>query len=264
MAIIIEIFLALASYIGNILTSLHMEELKKYEKELTVALILVLILSATFFVWHLHRKNNANKEVNQVFLSTCKEHFNQQEYAHILELVRDDKFESAESCMVYAYCLAYGYGVDKNIPLSIEYFKKANDKGASNAISNMVVSVVKNSHTKVKIDAVKYAFDAGNEMAVQYVNYVLSSWNSKTQDPKGKLTPTDIWSLDENTLLKIMNGPFYYWVCSNQTYKNTMPVLSTPNFTRQFLYQIGTNRVYRECRLVVNKDFPSWFNENIW
>ena len=43
-----------------------------------------------------------------------------------------------------------------------------------------------------------------------------------------------------------------------------MPVLSTPNFTRQFLYQIGTNRVYRECRLVVNKDFPSWFNENIW
>ena len=264
MSIIVEMFLAIASWIGDILISFHMEELQKYEKELAAGLIVVLILAGVCSVWHFHDKRSIQKEVNHVFLSTCKEYFEHHEYACILDLIRDDEFESAESCMVYAYCLAYGHGVEKNIPMSIEYYKKANDKGATEAISNMVVSVVKNCHTEVKIDAVKYAFDSGNEMAVKYVDYVVSSWNAESADPNGKITSAEIWSLEKNTLLKIMNGPHYRWVCSNKTYTTSVSTSSTPSFTRRFLYQIGTDRVYEECALVVEDNFPSWLRENIW
>lgn len=264
MAVIIDIFLAIASWIGDILVSFHMEELQKYEKELTAVLIIVLVIAAFFSVYHFHNKQSVQTEVNRVFLTTCKEYFDHKQYAHILDLVRDDKFESAESCMVYAYCLAYGYGVDQNIPLSIEYYKKANDKGAADAISNMVVSVVKNCHTEAKIDAVKYAFDSGNEMAIQYVDYVVSSWNAKSEDPNCKITSTEIWSLDKNVLLELLNGPHYRWVCSNVTYNTSVSASSTPNFTRKFLNQIGTDRVYEECYLVVSDDFPDWLQEKIW
>ena len=37
------------------------------------------------------------------------------------------------------------------------------------------------------------------------------------------------------------------WVCSNKTYTTSMSTSSTPTFTRKFLYQIGTSRVYEEC-----------------
>ena len=264
MAVIIEIFLAIASWIRDILISFHMDELQKYEKELTAALIIVLVLAAIFFVCHFCSKQSTQTEVSRVFLATCKEYFDHKQYANILDLVRDDKFESAESCMVYAYCLAYGYGVDENIPLSIEYYKKANDKGAADAISNMVVSVVKNCHTEAKIDAVKYAFDAGNEMAIQYVDYVVSSWNAKSEDPNCKITSTDIWSLDKNVLLELLNGPHYRWVGANVTYSTSVSTISTETFTRRFLYQIGTDRVYEECQLVVSDDFPNWLQEKIW
>lgn len=264
MSILIELFLAIASLIRDIIISLHMEWLQKYEKELTACLMIVLVLAGICFVCHVYGNRSVQKEVDHVFLSTCKEFFEHEEYAHILKMVKDDKFESAESCMVYAYCLAYGYGVDQDIPLSIEYYKKANDKGATDAISNMVVSVVKNCHTEVKIDAVKYAFDSGNEMAVKYVDYVVSSWNAKSADPNVKITSAEIWNLEKNVLLELLNGPHYRWVCSNKTYATSVSTLSTPSFTRRFLYQIGTDSVYEECSLVVDDSFPSWLWENIW
>ena len=37
------------------------------------------------------------------------------------------------------------------------------------------------------------------------------------------------------------------WVCSNKTYTTSMSTSSTTTFTRKFLYQIGTSRVYEEC-----------------
>lgn len=264
MSILIEMFLAIASWIGDVLISFHMDELQKYEKELTACLMIVLVLAGICFACHVCGNRSVQKEVDHVFLSTCKEFFEHKEYAHILEMVKDDQFESTESCMVYAYCLAYGYGVDQDIPLSIEYYKKANDKGAADAISNMVVSVVKNCHTEEKIHAVKYAFDSGNEMAIKYVDYVVRSWNAKSDDQNGKITSAEIWSLDKNLLLELMNGPHYRWVCSNKTYTTSVSTLSTPSFTRRFLYQIGTERVYEECALVVDDNFPSWLMENIW
>lgn len=264
MSILIEMFLAIASWIGDILISFHIEELQKYEKELTACLMIILVLAGICFVCHVCGNRSVQKEVDHVFLSTCKEFFEHEEYAHILEMVKDDKFKSAESCMVYAYCLAYGYGVDQDIPLSIEYYKKANDKGATNAISNMVVSVVKNCHTEVKIDAVKYAFDSGNEMAIKYVDYVVRSWNSKTENSACPITVDSIWNLGEKTLLEILEGPFYRWICSTRTYKTSVSTSSTPSFTRRFLYQNGENRVYEECQLVADDSYPNWLQETIW
>ena len=40
------------------------------------------------------------------------------------------------------------------------------------------------------------------------------------------------------------------WVCSNKTYTTSVSTSSTPTFTRRFLYQIGTSRVYEECNRV--------------
>ena len=37
------------------------------------------------------------------------------------------------------------------------------------------------------------------------------------------------------------------WVCSNKTYTTSVSTISTPTFTRRFLYQIGNSRVYEEC-----------------
>ena len=37
------------------------------------------------------------------------------------------------------------------------------------------------------------------------------------------------------------------WVCSNKTYTTSVSTSSTSTFTRRFLYQIGTSRVYEEC-----------------
>lgn len=264
MSILIELFLTIASFIGDTLISLHMEWLQKYEKELAAALLIILVLAGICFVWHCHSERNIQKEVDHVFLSTCKEFFEHQEYAHILEMVKNDKFESAESCMVYAYCLAYGYGVEKNIPMSIEYYKKANDKGSVEAISNMVVSVVKNCHSSEKINAIKCAYDAGNEMAIRYVDHVVRSWNTNPDNVGCAINVKNIWSLDEEKQIEILNGPYYRWICSNQTYKTSVSTSSTPSFTRKFLYQDGENRVYEECYLIVDNDFPNWLQENIW
>lgn len=264
MSILIELFLTIASFIGDILISLHMEWLQKYEKELAAALLIMLVLAGICFVWHCHSERNIQKEVDHVFLSTCKEFFEHQEYAHILEIVKNDKFESAESCLVYAYCLAYGYGVEKNIPMSIEYYKKANDKGSVDAISNMVVSVVKNCHTRDKISAVKYAYESGNEMASQYVKHVVRSWNAKSENSEYPITCDDIWALEENTLLAILNGPFYKWICSNNTYDQPRGNFESENYTRKFLYKYSAGLVYEECYLIVDNDFPSWLQEDIW
>jgi len=37
------------------------------------------------------------------------------------------------------------------------------------------------------------------------------------------------------------------WVCSNKTYTTSVSTSSSSTFTRKFLYQIGTSRVYEEC-----------------
>lgn len=40
------------------------------------------------------------------------------------------------------------------------------------------------------------------------------------------------------------------WVCSNVTYTSSVSTSSSSTFTRKFLYQVGTNKVYEECSRV--------------
>ena len=78
------------------------------------------------------------------------------------------------------------------------------------------------------------------------------------------LSDVQIWNMDEEELLAVLNGPFYAWVGSNVTYSTTMSVSSTPTFTRTFLYKSGESYVYEECSLIARSSFPDWLQEDIW
>ncbi len=59
-------------------------------------------------------------------------------------------------------------------------------------------------------------------------------------------------TLDGTNCVIVNKGACGYtnWVCSNKSYTTSMSTSSTPTFTRRFLYQIGTTRVYEECNRV--------------
>ena len=63
-------------------------------------------------------------------------------------------------------------------------------------------------------------------------------------------------TLDGTECVIVNKGACGYtkWVCSNKTYTTSMSTSSTPTFTRRFLYQIGTSRVYEECNRVYKCD----------
>jgi len=50
-----------------------------------------------------------------------------------------------------------------------------------------------------------------------------------------------------NVIENADNCGYSKWVCSNKTYTTSMSTSSTATFTRKFLYQVGTSRVYEEC-----------------
>ena len=59
-------------------------------------------------------------------------------------------------------------------------------------------------------------------------------------------------TLDGTKCVIVNKGACGYtrWVCSNKTYTTSKSTSSTPTFTRRYLYQIGTSRVYEECNRV--------------
>ncbi len=59
-------------------------------------------------------------------------------------------------------------------------------------------------------------------------------------------------TLNDTNCVIVNKGACGYtkWVCSNKTYTTSVSTSSTPTFTRRFLYQIGTSRVYEECNRV--------------
>lgn len=228
-----------------------------------IAFVLAILYLSNLYIGI--RNDEAAKETRAtMFQSICQQYFAREDYSRAVDTLLKYGAEDAASCMIYAYFLANGYGVEKNIPLSIQYYTIAKNMGEPRAETNMVVSVIRNCPSKEKIVVLKDAYQAGNEMAIQYIDYVVQSWNSNPETMKAPLSTESIWDLDEKDLLTVLNGPFFFWVCSNKTYTTAMSTTSTPTFTRRYLYMLGTNRVYEECSLIVNDSFPDWLQEDIW
>ena len=212
-----------------------------------------------------YKENNKINELNtSAVTSVCREYFEKGQYSNALDTILVNGVKDADSSMVYAYFLANGYGIEKNIPLSIKYYTAAMEMGDPRAETNMVISVAKNCVTKQKIEIIREAYRLGNETAIRYVEYMVNCWNSTPENTKNQIEVSEIWQLEDNDILSILNGEFYEWVVSNKTYTTSVSVVNSEDFTRRFLYQIGDSRVYEECQLIVRDTFPSWLKENIW
>lgn len=201
---------------------------------------------------------------SDLFLYICHNHFENEEYDDALAAIFDYRLNNAESCMVYAYFLANGYGVEKNISLSIEHYNKAAQMGEPRALSNMLISVIKNCDSKEKIEIIKSAYDSGNEIAVRYIDHIISSWNSNPETSKGALSTSNIWQLEESVILDALDGPFYQWIGSNSTSNHFEEDYISERYTRKLLKRISTGWIYEERFLIADEGFPDWLQEDIW
>lgn len=225
----------------------------------------VLIVACGIVSLHYHcHKMQMEKDNETTFMHTCRSYIENEDYDKAVQLLQTHTINDAETNMIYAYLLANGYGVEKDINKSIHYYSIAKDLGNAKAETNMVVSVVKNCATAEKVDVLRDAYENGNQMAEEYLTYVISSYNAKQSPDARPLTTDTVWDLPEDQLLEIINGPFYYWIGSNVTYNTSMSTSSTPTFTRKYLYSIGSKRVYEEMHLIADPNFPEWFQEDLW
>ena len=96
------------------------------------------------------------------------------------------------------------------------------------------------------VDATKvYTCDAGTLSGTKCINVptttTTSAQISSYRCSSGTLSGTKC------VISNPQNCGYSDWVCSNRTYATSMSTSSTATFTRRFLYQIGTSRVYEEC-----------------
>lgn len=225
-----------------------------------VSLALILIVYGVL----IQKNAEEQRRKSSMFLSACREYFEKEDYTNAINTIITYGVDDAQSCMIYAYFLANGYGISQNIPLSIEFYTAAKMMGEERAESNLVISVIKNCSSREKIDIIRTAYQSGNEVALKYVDYVVKSLKASAEANSADIDANNIWNLDEKSLIAALNKPFFRWICSNKTYTTSVSTTSTPTFTRRFLYQIGTQRVYEECILNKNCDFPDWLQEDIW
>lgn len=259
-----EVILALSTCaIGIGFTSLF--NLGKSRKAFIGILGLILLAG---FLGAFCARSDYEKEIQaknaKAFVLSCKRLFENENYDGVHQLIQIHQLNDAPSNMIFAHMLANGYGINRNINESIQYYKTASAMGDERAESNMVVVVVKNCATSLKNEVLEDTYASGNEMAVKYVDYVINYHNSNLTDKSEALDANKIWDMEEAELLGVLNGPFFCWVASNVTYKSTIGVLSTPTFTRKFLYKNGNNYVYEECSLIEKSGFPEWLVEDIW
>lgn len=261
-----DVLLALATSALGIYASVFIDERNK-QKVRCISGIVSLILGVAWVIAFCYRSNYEKRMAENsdlAFLNTCRSYIKNEDYNQAMQLLQTHTVNDAQSSMIYAYLLANGYGVEKDINKSIHYYSIAKDLGNAKAETNMVVSVVKNCATTAKVDVLRDAYENGNQMAEEYLTYVISSYNAKQSPDARPLTTETVWDLPEDQLLETINGPFYYWVGSNVTYNTSMSTSSTPTFTRKYLYSIGSKRVYEEMHLIADPNFPDWFHEDLW
>lgn len=240
---------------------------RKHKISLPVVIVVTVILTIALVISYCIERNERieTQELSlTAMLSICQEHFKNKDYGSALDTLLTNGVEDAKSRMVFAYFMANGYGTEKNIPLSIKYYTAAMEMGEPRAETNMVISVAKNCFTNQKIEIIKEAYFSGNETAIQYVEYMVNYWNSTPENHNNQISATEIWALEDDDILSILNGEFYEWKISNKTYTTSVSVVSSEDFSRRFLYQIGDSRVYEESQLIVRDTFPSWLQEDVW
>ena len=258
-------FGALTCALGSLLSTLCNDKNKPIIRKISLVCTIIFAIAAAI-TYNKEAKAIAEaKERNaDLFLYVCHNHFENEEYEDALASIFDYRLNDAESCMVYAYFLANGYGVEKNIPSSIEHYDKAAQMGEPRALSNMLISVIKNCDSKEKIEIIKSEYDSGNEIAVRFIDHVISSWNSNPETSKDTLSTSNIWQLEEAVLLDILNGPFYQWIRSSNTSDHFEEDYVSERYTRKLINSTSTSWIYEECFLIADNDFPGWLQEDIW
>lgn len=261
-----EIILAISTCALGIGASAFIKEDNRHIISIIAGTLGIVALFAFFitFIFRMQREKEIQNNNTKAFLTACRTLIEKEDYDSAMQILQIHGVNDAPSSMIYAYMLANGYGIDTDIQRSIHYYKAAREMGDKRAETNMVVSVVKNCPTPTKIEVLKSAYGSGNEIAIKYVDYVVKSYNSTLENGEFALSSDQIWNMDEEELLAVLNGPFYAWVGSNVTYSTTMSVSSTPTFTRTFLYKSGESYVYEECSLIARSSFPDWLQEDIW
>ena len=243
------------------------ENNSKRKKRLRIVIAITVVLTiATAISYYVEHKVQveAHELTSSAVLSVCKEYFEKEEYSNALDTILTNGVEDAKSSMVFAYFMANGYGTEKNIPLSIKYYTVAMELGEPRAETNMVISVAKNCVTNQKVKIIRESYFSGNETAIRYVEYMVNCWNSTPENHDNQIDVLELWKLEDEDILSILNGEFYEWKISNKTYTTSVSVVSSEDFSRRFLYQIGNSRVYEESQLIVRDSFPGWLQEDVW
>lgn len=268
-----DIMMAIGTCVLGVIGSeyIKLREQSKMRFCALVASLMLILLSIFLFSWRSHSEDKIQKNENVLFAEGCKTQLAAGNYTEVVSLLMSHGLNDSKANMIFGYLLCNGYGVEQNVAEGIKHYIEAHHSGEENAYDNMLISLIKNCTTDEKTDIIRKAYQEGNTIAINYTNFIVDGLHSDPASGHSQIMPDELWGLDDQVLKNILNEPVYTWVGSNVSYNVSMSTASTPNFTRRYLYQTGTTRVYEEMYQVLkcyNAVLPlgdvQWLQEKLW
>lgn len=180
------------------------------------------------------------------------------------ELITTEKTDAKLTCPT-GYIYASGMnkcikGTDNQVDATLSYkCDKGTLVGDKCVISDVSVTNAEKVYSckEGKLSGTVCIISSTNQVAAEKVYSCKEGTLNGTKcviDSTYEVDPTPYYYCTRGTLngtTCIIQNPqtcgYTEWVCSNQTYTTSKSTISTDTFTRTFLYQVGTSRVYKEC-----------------
>lgn len=206
-----------------------------------------------FFGWR------QSQEEKNLFKETCQIHFEDGNYGLAREAILNRGLDDSTAQLLYGFLLTNGYGSPADPEKGWEYYYKAYMADEPKAEDCLVVSSIKHFHDDRVIEVFKRAYSRGNAVAIKYLHHLLQEQSADCSD----YDESSIWNLSDDELLSFLTFEQAKWSVSTRSYKISMPVSSTPSFSRKYLYSVGEDRIYEES-LLISERFPEFFSEDPW
>lgn len=207
-----------------------------------------------FFGWR------QSQEEKNLFKETCQIHFEDGNYGLARGAILNRGLDDSTAQLLYGFLLTNGYGRPADPEKGWEYYCKAYMAGEPKAEDCLVVSSIKHFHDDRVTEVFKRAYNGGNAIAIKYLQHLLQEQGADYSD----YDESSIWNLSDDELLSFLTFEQAKWIVSRRTYSISMPVSSTPSFSRKYLYSVGEDRMYYEEALLIPERFPEFFSEDPW